>query len=84
MIGLLNLEPEIRSRVRILCAMSAVRTYSSSICSVQDFAAVDEKCPMYVREGFSMIEELAGKGDSGGCQEGLHHDRGVGREGRQW
>ena len=37
-----------------------------------------------VGEGYSMIEELAGKGDSGECRGGLQHDRGVGREGRQW
>ena len=35
------------------------------ISYVQDFAAADEKCPASVREGFSMIDELAGQGDSG-------------------
>lgn len=31
----------------------------------QDFAAADRKCPDYVREGYNMIDSLAGTGESG-------------------
>ena len=36
-----------------------------SIANLQDFASVDERCPQYVRESFSMMLELAKTGAKG-------------------
>ena len=32
---------------------------------LQDYAAVDSKCPEYVRKGFSMMDSLVAEGETG-------------------